>query len=579
MAGQSKRADHERRLQQLQALRTPYESLWQACDEYIAPGRLRLHDDRNKLFKDKHKNIINESLLIAWRVFAAGMYSGMCSPSRPWFKGQAIDPDLRNDEQVKDYYHTATTRMRDILQGSNVYNSQHAGFGDLGQFGQSCKLLVGDFERVIRSIHLITGQYWIAQNVNQQVDTCYRRHPMTAEQVVKRFVYRGDKNNKPNWSIVSPTIRTLYDKNPDADIPVFHAIEPRKGRDVNSAMKNQKPFTSNYWEQGGPRDVMLEESGFDYNPIVCDRWDTIGNDVYGSNHPGEIALGSSRQLQQEEMWKGIGIERIVDGPLQAPTALQNFGVDTMPGGITFADVTGGGAQGGIRPIYDVRMDLDHLNNDIDRVENRGARIFYNDIIMAISQMEGVQPKNVFELTARKEEQMQQFGPVIERQQFENLNRVVDITYAICAQRGMFPPLPKELEGQRMLIDHISVMAQAQKAISVGSIERSVSFAGNLAAIKPDIMDNFDLDKAVLEYSDSVGAPPSIIVSEDKVAQARAKRAQQQQQVDQANMAATMAPAAAQGAQAAKLLAETGQLTGNSKLPPSNEILSKLGIAG
>lgn len=93
-----------------------------------------------------------------------------------------------------------------------------------------------------------------------------------------------------------------------------------------------------------------------------------------------------------------------------------------------------------------------------------------------------------------------------------------------------------------------MMAQAQKAVGTGAIERLAGFVGNMAAVKPEVLDKFDADQTVDEYAEMLGVPPKIVVSDDIVQATREARAEQQQQMQQMEQAA-------QGAQAAKVLAD------------------------
>ncbi len=77
----------------------------------------------------------------------------------------------------------------------------------------------------------------------------------------------------------------------------------------------------------------------------------------------------------------------------------------------------------------------------------------------------------------------------------------------------------------------------------------MAFAGNLAAAKPEVLDNVDLDETIREYADYLGTSQKLIVARDKMAAARVARNQQmqQQQAEQMSMAA---------AQGAKTLSDT-----------------------
>jgi hypothetical protein len=99
------------------------------------------------------------------------------------------------------------------------------------------------------------------------------------------------------------------------------------------------------------------------------------------------------------------------------------------------------------------------------------------------------------------------------------------------------------------------MAQAQRAIGTGAIERLAGFVGNLAAAKPDVLDKLDMDQSIDEYAEMLGVPPKIVVSDDQVAEIRAQRAEMEQQHMQMQQAQAGADVANTGAQAAKVLSE------------------------
>lgn len=125
-----------------------------------------------------------------------------------------------------------------------------------------------------------------------------------------------------------------------------------------------------------------------------------------------------------------------------------------------------------------------------------------------------------------------------------MNPLIDRTFAIMQDKGLLPPPPQELSGADLRIEYISVLAQAQKAVATSGVERFAGFVGNLAAVKPDVLDKFDTDQAVDEYADALGVSPRIVRSDDDVAKIRQARAEQ----EQAAQAAQMAQVAAQGAE-------------------------------
>lgn len=564
---ESVRSRHQKRLEALKQERAHYHGLWQEADKYVTPGRLRLSGNAPGGDR-KMSAIVDETGYLAHRTLMSGMHSGLTSPARPWFKVAPEDPALREFGPVKTYLFQCEKIMRNVLRQSNIYNCLHAGYGDAAQFGQFAMIVVGD-ARNLRAIPILNGQFWIGTDPWGQVDTLYRNIRMTVKQVVQRFVFRGEKED---WSRVSNAVKNLWDRgNYDAWVEIYHAIEPRLGRDRSKKDRQNKPWASNYWEDGRDNDQMLDESGFDFNRILAPRWSAAGEHVYSSMHPGEAALPAIKMLQSEQIAKGKGITKKVDPPLQGPTELRTQRISTMPGGITYHDDPTGRA--GLRPVYDVNLSIAELMGDIQEVQQRINQIFFADLFRAIEHMGGVQPRNNLEMRMRQEEQLLQLGPVIENMNNDLINPLVEIVYHTCEEMELFPEHPRELENAGPLqVENISMLAQAQRAVSTGAIERAVAFAGQIAAIKPDILDKADLDQAFDEYADAIGAPVSIIRSDDAVEKIRAERQQQMEQQTQMQAASQLAPVVKDGADALRIVADA------RNNPGGEDLLRSIGLA-
>ena len=566
------RERHERRLKALQKERNPYEAQWQELNDLIVPGRYRKGDARDPKGINGNKKIIDNSPKLSHRVAQSGMQAGLTSPTRPWMRYNITDRDLREFGPVKDYLYEATRRARERLAVSNIYNCLHSGYGDELLFGQFCMILTRSGRR-LHGILPPVGQYWLAQSqYGMRVDTCYRRVWMTVEQIVGRWVAKPNSRDM-DWSNVSTTVKNQWDRgNYDEVVEVFNAIEPRSARDPRSPTKANKPFMSNYWEAGQDRDKMLEISGYDRSPIIAPRWDVVGEDVYAATCPGMDALPDVKMLQTEQRWKGMGIEHQVKPSLVAPTSLRNKRNSSLPGTVTYVDEQSVGTAA-YRRAFDVNIQLNDLAADIEEAKRRVDRAFYADLFMAISNMEGVQPRNQFELTQRKEEQLQQLGPTVERQHHELIQPLADWVFYQLEDDNDLPDAPEELQGEELNVDNISTLYQAQLAVSTGSIERMVSFVGSVLGANPEAVDKLDVDQAIDEYGDAIGVVSTIIRSDDKVQEMRQGRAQQQQAAQATEAAATLAPALKDTAQAAQTLAATDENGGPA------ELLRNLGIAG
>ncbi len=551
-------AYHRRRLQELKSVRSPWEGMWKSLAEYIEPTRLRLQSAQEGPIS--RAKIIDSTGTFAHRTLASGMHSGITSPARPWFRLTTFDPDLKDYAPVKEYLAAVEQRMREAFQKSNLYPSFHTGYGDLGLFGQSAGILAEDDKQVIRMQQQLHGRFWIARDEKGNATTLYRQFRWSVQRIVSRFGYKA----------CSRAIQQQWDNaNYDKTFDICHAIEPRLSRDPSKLDKGNKPFLSNYWEaENGNEGSLLEESGFDENPIVAPAWEIAGEDHYALS-PGQIALGDVKMLQMEQTRKLEGIDKMVRPPMTGPTSLRNNPASLLPGSVTYVDDPTGK---GFRPAMEVTLRLGELAADIRETQERVKQAFYADLFLMISQMEGIQPRNQFEIAERKEEKLLALGPVLENVYGGQLAPTIDRTFAILERRGELPPPPVELEGHDLQIEYISMLAQAQKAVSTGSIERVASFIGNIAAVKPEALDKLDVDEAIDQYADMVGSPPSIIVPDDDVKAARDARAKRQQMADNAQMANTVAPAITAGADAARVLTEA-----NDK-PSGAGLLQQIGLA-
>jgi hypothetical protein len=128
-------------------------------------------------------------------------------------------------------------------------------------------------------------------------------------------------------------------------------------------------------------------------------------------------------------------------------------------------------------------------------------------------------------------------------------------------RGMLPDAPPAIANMDLKIEFVSILAQMQRMVGIGQIERTVSFIGNLSAVFPEAPDKLNTDEMIDEYADRAGAPQKIIRTEKEVEQIRAQRAQAKQM----QTAAAMAQPAQQGADAARLLSETDTGDGQNML--------------
>ena len=493
---------------------------------YTQPRRGRFFtSDRNKGTL-RHQSIINSQATQALRTARTGLFSGVMNPARPWFRYATDDPDLMEFGPVKVWLGQLEELTRNIFDAGNLYNQAPVLFGELMLFATGCMLHVDDFEDVARFYTQTAGSYLIAQNQRQQVTTLVRQFEMTVEQLVGEF---GTNN-------VSQMVRDRWDRgNYESWVPVIHFIDPNPDFDPRRVESRFKAWRSTKYELGNTdREKFLSRKGFDRFPAYCPRWETTGEDVYGTDCPAMTALGDIKGLQVEEKRKAQGIAKMVNPPLKGPPSLAHSTVSSLPGGLT--TVVGGANQEKLSSIYTTDPRIQELVLDIEKVEKRIDKAFFVDLFLAISDMEGIQPRNMLELTQRNEEKLVQLGPVLGRVHGEFLEGLIDRTFDQIVAADILPEPPREIRGQELKVRFISVLAMAQNAIATGNIDRLAAFTTGLAgAGYESVLDKFDADQAVDEYGHLIGAPPRLVVPDGQVAEIREQRAQQLQQQRQQDM--------------------------------------------
>jgi hypothetical protein len=535
-----------RRYMHLENDRSSWRSHWMEISDYISPRRGKyLIESQNSRGRKRNNKIIDSTATQAARTMAAGMMSGMTSPSRPWFRFGTEDPALSEGQEEKLWLSQAERVCRAILQKSNFYNSMHTVYEELGNFGTAPMYREADFDTVIRFRPFTAGEYVIAEDSAGRIDTVGRYFTMTVAQIVRKFVMQPD--GQMDWTGVSGATRKLWDEmNYDALVPVIHMIQPREmaQRDTRKRDQMNMPFASVYFEYGGDGDDLLGEGGFRRMPIYCPRWDVRPGDVYGQS-PGMETLPDVKQLQHMQKRLAQAIDKMVNPPMVASVQLRGKPTSVLPGANTYVDPSQGSQ--GFAPAYQVQPRVNEFMMSIQEVQDRIQRGFYADLFAMMINSDRRQ-MTATEVAERHEEKLVLLGPVLQRINTELLDPVLDDVFEFALEAGLLPEPPAALQGADLKIEYISLLAQAQQAVSSASIERVMSFSGNLAAVFPDITDVIDAEEALRQYAESLGNDPAILRDVDQVSRIRQARQQQQEQAQAMEMAG-------QGAQAAKVLSE------------------------
>jgi len=440
------------------------------------------------------------------------------------------------------WLHEVQQIMYKVFAASNTYNSLHQVYSELGVFGTAAMGIFHDFENVIWCKPYTIGSYMLGMDGQNISDTLYREYEITVGQVIKQF---GVDN-------VSDAVKTQWENgNTEAWVKIIHAIEPNDDRDNTSVKASDKPVRSVYYEADrstrDDKDHFLRESGFDEHPIVSPRWDVTGEDVYATDCPGITALGDTKALQLAERRKYQAIDKLVSPPLQGPAALKNKmkGNRLGPNEIVWHENAN---NGGLRSIYEnYRPEIGQIKEEIINVEGRIQRAFYEDLFLMLANTDRRQI-TAREVAEKHEEKLLMLGPVLERLHTELLDPLIDRTFGILQRNGVLPLPPPELQNKELSVEYVSVLAQAQRLVNTGAIDRIIGFTSNVAAVWPAARHKVDANQAVDDYAESLGVDPALIRSDSDAqasADAEAQAQAQAQRMAQAEQMANVAKAASE----------------------------------
>ena len=554
------------RYKELVSERESWNAHYQELSEYILP-----HNGRNLTGGDSSKEnngskvndlIIDGTATYAVNVFAAGMQSGVTSPARPWFKVGLTHKELQNQPKIKNWLWTVEKEIYHILAKSNFYNTAHSLYKELGCFGTGAAIMYGSPTNVLRCLPFTVGEYYMSTNADLEVDTFYHVFYQTVRQMVEEY----------GLDMVSDFVRQQYEDGfCEKRVRVVNGIFPRP--DWYEGEREGR-YLSVYFEEKGTNsssDFTSKECGsflkvrcFEDFPVICPRWDVVSRDIYGTS-PCMDLLGDVKMLQLMQEKSLMAIDKMADPPIKAPADMEDGLINPLPGGVTYDQSPT--SNSGLGPLYQVSFDVNAVEAKIHQVQEGIKRGLYNDLFMMISANTSQGKRmTATEVAERHEEKLLMLGPAMERLQTELLDKVIKRAYTLGVRAGKIPPPPEELTDNELNVEYVSILAQAQKMVSLTSIENMASFVGNLSGIYPEARFKFDPFDAIDAYADGLGVNPKIMVSTEEargMQQAEQQAAAQQQQMQQAMASA----------ESAKVLSETDASNPNNML---NKVMQGMG---
>lgn len=513
-----------RRLERMKTARAVVETDIRDCYRYTDPARGAPFESIGTVATDqgvsafsnaanKKAELLTDVGTDAVRIAASALMSGATPANSLWF---GLDVPGATDADKRWLEASAQTLWENI----HASNYDAVGFDCMYDY-----LIAGQFALFVDEAKdggyrfeqwPLANTYFASSRLGEPVDTVISEIALTAEQAVKEY----------EEHMVSEKVRQAYrDGNYEQQFTFVRAIYPRMG--PHGQLARNLPIASCHIEKDSRK--VVRESGYHEMPIGVPRWKLLTGSHYALGLVYD-ALPSLRTLNKALEMVLANMDLAVAGMWIAEDdgVLNPRTVRVGPRKIVVAN-----SVDSMKPLQPAAK-FEAAFLQIEALERQIRRTLMADQLTP--QNEGPQ-MTATEVAVRVELIRQLLGPVYGRMQAEYLQWLVMRCFGLAYRAGAFGPAPPSLRDKVLSIRYVSPIARAQRALEVAAMDRYEMALAQEAAVKPEVLDNYDWDEAARLRAELLGVPQKLIVEPDARDAQRQARAAQQQQAAQAQMMA------------------------------------------
>lgn len=519
-------------------------NVWREVRQYVMPT----YSDYLTEGGSRGENLFDTTAIEARKRLAAGMYNWMAPPDKRWFDLVPVDEGLSKDESVKDYFAEVTKTLAFSLANSNwpsvliqLLNNLACGMDAV------CYCEEGGEDKTLHFKSFPIESICYCEDAYGKVDTVFREVTMTSRQILREFSGKDDH--------VPEKIRAegLDPKHQETKHKLLQIVLPRPDRDC-TLMDNKNMAYADLYVDMETRTV-VHEAGYEEFPFAVVRFDKSDNECYGRG-PGLDKLPDIKMLNRMRQSYILISEHQADPSWMAPDgSIVGPEFNRDPGSMNFYKPDMSGLKPEPVPVV---AHMGQLYQDIEAEREKIKQGFFWDIFDPLGDLRQI---TATEAEIRNEGKMIPFAPIAGNLHSELFRVVIHRVYGLCMRRGILPPMPSKLaEKPDYKIEFVSKIALSIKKLeSLGWLQTEAALQA-MAAVKPEIMDNFDMDTIARDIASANGSSPKWLVPVRQRDQTRQQVAQAQQQA----------------AQAQALQQASGTLGSNlTKAPEKNSVLDQV----
>jgi len=518
---------------------------WEEIGRLVLPGRGRMyepHDDENSIertFYDKY----DSTAVVAAQSLAAALHSGLTSPAIDWFGLRFKQQELNDDVSASVWLQACKDILFDTIQESNFnleINETYldlVGFGTAGLFHEYNPL---DSSFMFRAT--FPREFYFEEDFNGNLIGVYREKQYTAQQLMLEFPTQCPTEIKEQGA--SPGSANVK-------YSVLHAVrlvEDNKDADISQILPPEKrPFEERFVLLKDSTELTEKKVGYYEMPAYVFRWGRMAGSKFGFS-PAMSSLPDIRTLNRLVSQILDAAAKVIDPPVITSQRGIIGDIDLSPGGET------------------VVRDLDAIKPFESGARFDVSQLQKGDLVSAIRQAFFVDqlelPMNdrmtAAEIHVRYEQMQRLLGPAMFRLQSE-LSKMINRGFNILYREGILPDMPtvvEEMEGE-FEVEYLGPLARAQKMGAVDAFQNLLVILGQVAGIKPEIIETIEWNDAMRDTALRMGVPAKYIKSDDKLAEEEAERKEQEAKMMQNQQMGDLAGAMKDAGAGAKSLSDAG----------------------
>lgn len=512
---------------QLKSDRQNWESHWQEISDYIVPRKNDVNNFKQPGVK-RNVQIFDNTGMNACEILVGFLHGMLINPAAEFFELTTGDMKLDAVDRVRLWLEDSVTRMHFLMNNSNFQTEAYEYLLDLCSLNTASQTVLESPEKVVFFQTHFLKQVYIRENYRGQVTEQYlHKSDCSARQLVEEY---GLKN-------VPDEVKYAFENGKEDKYETVQATYPVDQYDGKDKSYKGKPIVSQHIFLKTKE--LLKTDGFFENPWTVSRWAKSSGETYGRG-PGMNALPEVKMLNLMKETSIKGAQLTIGQPVQMPD--DGYGkLRVKPYGVNYYR---SGSKDRIETIFnDTRIDyaFEIINDHKQTIKET----FYVDQL----QLPRIDRATKEEMVMRRDDNGRFLGPLLGRLDIEWLNPMVDRVFGICLRRGMFLPVPPELNGKPLVARFSSAIAKIQKQGQVRNILEFYNTIAPLVQMDRTVMRIINTQESAKGIARMMNYPQKFLNSDDQIAaiaeqeqQLAQQAAQQQQEMHQAEVANKMAPA-------------------------------------